>query len=229
MQKNNEMLFFAGNSWVLVFIPSYFKWTYGDPSASPSAKLPRPAFFLLRKHVQNKSFRELPRSRIFNDFSRSASAVTPGASAKAFSRGCVEVCYLYLLVGRAFWQCFWLHWLASQKHILYQSNTFRFRTPQMAHTCGILGLVNHFSWSYLPYRWARGLSMLQCLCVKGLLPRSFREASAKNINTFTKNIPRSWPPCVHHSSCKTYCKYITSYKAKYVYIYDIFVWCTYEM
>ena len=90
---------------------------------------------------------------------RSDSAVTPGASAKAFSRGCVEVCYLYLLVGRAFRRCFWLYWLASQKHILYQSNTLRFRTSQMAHTCDILGWVNQFSWSYLPYRWARGLSM----------------------------------------------------------------------
>ena len=40
-----------------------------------------------------------------------------------------------------------------------QSNTFRFRTSQMAHTCDILGWVNHFSWSYLPYGWARGLSM----------------------------------------------------------------------
>ena len=150
------------DTWVLIFIPSYFKWTYGDPSADPSAKLPRPAFLLPREQVQNKSFRELPRSRFFFDFSRSASAVTPGASTKAFSRGCLEVCtcYLYLLVGRAFWQCFWLYWLASQKHILYQSNTFRFRTSQMAHTCDIiLGWVNHFSWSYLPYRWARGLSM----------------------------------------------------------------------
>ena len=105
------------------------------------------------------SKQELPRSRFFYDFSRSASAVTPGASAKTFSRGCVEVCYLYLLVGRAFWRCFWLYWLASQKHTLYQSNTFRFRTSQMAHTCDILGWVNQFSWSYLPYRWARGLSM----------------------------------------------------------------------
>ena len=101
------------------------------------------------------SFREV----YFFYFSRSVTAVTPGVSAKPFSRGCVEVCYLYLLVGRAFWQCFWLYWLASQKHILYQSNTFRFRTSQMAHTCDILGWVNHFSWSYLPYKWARGLSM----------------------------------------------------------------------
>ena len=163
-------------TWVLVFIPSYFKWTYGDPSADPSAKLPRPAFLLPREQVQNKSFRELPRSRFFFDFSRSASAVTPGASAKAFSRGCVEVCYLYLLVGRAFWQCFWLYWLASQKHILYQSNTFRFRTSQMAHTCDILGWVNHFSWSYLPYKWARGLSMpLRERFASAKLPRSFRK------------------------------------------------------
>ena len=32
-------------------------------------------------------------------------------------RGWVEVCYLNLLVGRAFWQCFWLYWLESLKHI----------------------------------------------------------------------------------------------------------------
>ena len=136
--------------WVLVFIPSYFKWTYGDPSADPSAKLPRPAFLLPREQVQNKSFRELPRSRFFFDFSRSASAVTPGASAKAFSRGCVEVCYLYLLVGRAFWQCFWLYWLASQKHILYIK--------------------------VILFKWARGLSMpLRERFASAKLPRSFRK------------------------------------------------------
>ena len=32
-------------------------------------------------------------------------------------RGWVEVCYLNLLAGRAFWQCFWLYWLESLKHI----------------------------------------------------------------------------------------------------------------
>ena len=35
----------------------YFSWTYGDPSAGPSAKLPRPAFLLPREQVQNSSFR----------------------------------------------------------------------------------------------------------------------------------------------------------------------------
>ena len=89
--------------WVLVFIPSYFTWTYGHPSAGPSAKLPRPACLLPREQVQNSSFRELPRSRFFYDFSRSASAVTPGASAKAFCRGCMDMCCLYLLVSKALW------------------------------------------------------------------------------------------------------------------------------
>ena len=79
------------------FFPSYFKWTYGNPAAGPSAKLPRHAFLFLREQVRNSSFRELPRSRFFNDFSRSASAVTRGASAKVFSRGCVQVCYCMLL------------------------------------------------------------------------------------------------------------------------------------
>ena len=51
--------------WVLIFFPSYFKWTYGNPSAGPSAQLPRPAFLLPREQVQNSSFRELPRSRFF--------------------------------------------------------------------------------------------------------------------------------------------------------------------
>ena len=37
------------------------------------------------------------------DYSRSASAVTRGASAKAFCTGCMDICCLYLLVGRAFW------------------------------------------------------------------------------------------------------------------------------
>ena len=35
------------------FFPSYFKWTYGNPSAGPSAQLPRPAFLLPREQVQN--------------------------------------------------------------------------------------------------------------------------------------------------------------------------------
>ena len=83
----------------LLFIPSYFKWTYGDPSAGPSAKLPRPAFLLPREQVQTSSFRELPRSRFFFDFSRSASAVTRGASAKAFCTGCIYI-YIYMTCKR---------------------------------------------------------------------------------------------------------------------------------
>ena len=47
----------------------------------------------------------------------------------------------------------------------------------------------------------------------------FREASAKNMNTFTKSIPKSLPPCVYHSSCKTYCKYM-----QIRYLYMMFVW-----
>ena len=47
----------------------------------------------------------------------------------------------------------------------------------------------------------------------------FREASAKNMNTFTKSIPKSLPPCVCHSSCKTYCKYM-----QIRYLYMMFVW-----
>ena len=69
----------------------------------PSAKLPRPAFLLPRERVQNSSFRELPRNNCFYDFSRNASAVTRGASAKAFCTCCMEICCLYLLVGRALW------------------------------------------------------------------------------------------------------------------------------
>ena len=84
----------------MVFILSYFNWTYGHPSAGPSAKLPRPACLLPREQVQNSSFRELPRSRFFYDFSRSASAVTRGASAKAFYGGCMEMYCLYLLVSK---------------------------------------------------------------------------------------------------------------------------------
>ena len=129
------------DKWVLVFIPSYlyFSWTYGDP---PRA-LPRPAFLLPREQVQNSSFRELPRSKFFYDFSRSASAVTQGASARAFCRGCMDICCLYLLVGRAWWDnvfgCTgWRVWST------YQSNTFRFWTSQMANTCDIFWWVNHF-------------------------------------------------------------------------------------
>ena len=47
----------------------------------------------------------------------------------------------------------------------------------------------------------------------------FREASAKNMNTFTKSKPKSLPPCVYHSSCKTYCKYM-----QIRYLYMMFVW-----
>ena len=47
----------------------------------------------------------------------------------------------------------------------------------------------------------------------------FREASAKNMNTFTKSRPKSLPPCVYHSSCKTYCKYM-----QIRYLYMMFVW-----
>ena len=169
------------DSWVLIFFPSYFKWTYGNPSAGPSAQLPRPAFLLPRKQVQNSSFRELPRSRFFLDFSRSASAVTRGASAKALSRGCVEVCYLYFRMGEHGWTIF-----------------------------------------HDPIFHTDGLGVFQCLRVKGLLPQSFREASAKNMNTFTKNILRPLPACVYHVSCKT----ITSYKAQYMSIYDIFICCS---
>ena len=50
----------------------------------------------------------------------------------------------------------------------------------------------------------------------------FRKASAKNMNTFTKNILRPLPACVYHGSCKT----ITSYKAQYMSIYDIFTCCS---
>ena len=39
-----------------VFFPSYFKWTYFNPSAGP-------AFLLPREQVQKSSFRTLPRSR----------------------------------------------------------------------------------------------------------------------------------------------------------------------
>ena len=67
-----------------------------------------------------------------------------------------------------------------------------------------------------------GLGVFQCLRVKGLLPQSFCEASAKNMNTFTKNILRPLPACVYHGSCKT----ITSYKAQYMSIYDIFICCS---
>ena len=70
-----------------------------DPSAGPSAKLPRPAFLLPREQVQSSSFRELPRNRFFYDFSRNASAFTRGASAKAFCTGCMEICCWYLLAG----------------------------------------------------------------------------------------------------------------------------------
>ena len=49
-------------------------------------------------------------------FSRSASAVTRGASAKAFCTSCMDICCLYLLVGKALWDnvfgymlLFWLH------------------------------------------------------------------------------------------------------------------------
>ena len=38
------------------FFPSYFKWTYGNPSAGPSAQLPRPAFLLPREQVQRVDF-----------------------------------------------------------------------------------------------------------------------------------------------------------------------------
>ena len=120
------------NMWVLIF---FLHILNGRMATLPQA-LPRsfrPAFLLPREQVQNSSFRELPRSRCLKDFSRSASAVTRGASAKALSRGCVEVCYLYLLVGRAFWQWFWLYWLETLK--LKVINTFRFRNSQMANTC----------------------------------------------------------------------------------------------
>ena len=61
-------LAFFNTKWVLFFIPLYFKWMYGQPSAGPSAKLPRPAFLLSREQVQNSSFRELSRSSFFYDF-----------------------------------------------------------------------------------------------------------------------------------------------------------------
>ena len=94
----------------------------------------------------------------------------------------------------------------------------------MANTCDILGWVNHFAWSYLPYRWARGLKASAWkVC--------FREASAKNMNTVTKNIPWSLPPCVCHGSCRTYCRYVSRYavsSAVCIYkisLYDVHMKC----
>ena len=52
------------------------------------------------KTAASASFRGVD---FFYDFSRSASAVTRGASAKAFCRGRVEMCCLYLLVSKALW------------------------------------------------------------------------------------------------------------------------------
>ena len=61
-----------------------------------------------------------------------------------------------------------------------------------------------------------GLGVFQCLRVKGLLTQSFHEASAKNMNTFTKSILRPLPPCVYHGSCKSIKRNIYIYT--YVYI-----------
>ena len=44
-----------------------------------------------------------------------------------------------------------------------------------------------------PIFHTNGLGVFQCLRLKSLLPLSFREASAKNMNTFTKTIPKSLP------------------------------------
>ena len=124
--------------------------------------LPRPGFFLPRRHVQNSTCRELPRSRYSYDFSRRVSVATRGDSTKIFCmRG---VCYGHLLVGKTFCHCFWLYWQEGLKHILY---TFRFRATQMAHTCDILGWVNHFFMILC--------SIQSCFRVKGLLPRNFRK------------------------------------------------------
>ena len=146
---------------------------FASARASSKQELPRSRFFSIYLEVLPRSHRELPRKLFL------------GVAWKCV----ICICWWAGHSGWAFWQCFWLYWLASQKHILYQSNTFRFRTSQMMGS----GSFNASAWK---------------VC--------FREASAKNMNTFPKNIPRSWPPCVHHSSCKTYCRYITSYKAQYV-------------
>ena len=134
----------------------------------------------------------------FYDFSRSASAVTRGASAKAFCRGCMEMCCLYLLVSKALWDnvfgCTgWRVWST------YQSNTFRFWISQMANTCDISWWVNHFAWSYLPYKWAGGLSVPPLeKFASAKLPRSFRKEHEHFYQNHTKIIANG----VYHSSTR---------------------------
>ena len=84
----------------------------------------------------------------------------------------------------------------------------------MANTCDILGWVNMGEPFFMI------LSSIQM--GSGSFSASawkvcFRKASAKNMNTFTKNILRPLPPCVYHGSCKT----ITSYKARNICLYTI--------
>ena len=220
------------NKWVLIFIPSYFKWTYGDPSADPSAKLPRPAFLLPREQVQNKSFRELPRSRFF-----SISLEVLPRSHRELPRK--------LFLGVA-WKCahvICIYWWARHSDNVFGCTGWRVKNTYYIKVIHSDFELHRWHIHVTSFRMGEPFFMILSSIQMGsgsfnasAWKVCFREASAKNMNTFTKNIPRSWPPCVHHSSCKTYCKYITSYKAKYVlclniyiYIHDIVVWCVYEM
>ena len=82
-------------------------------------------------------------------------------------------------------------------------------------------LVNHFSWSYLPYRWARRLSVPpRARFASAKLPRSFRKEYEHVYQKHTKTVASLCLP----RPCKT----ITSYKAQYMSIYDIFIYVAHK-
>ena len=138
--------------WVLIFFPSYFKWTYGNPSAGPFRAASATCIFAsAREQVQNSSFRELRGV----DFFRIFLEVLPRSHGELPRK-------LYLGVA---WKC----------------------------VICILGWVNMaetiFSWSYLPYRWARGLSVPpRERFASAKLPRSFRKEYEHVYQKHTKTV-----------------------------------------
>ena len=160
----------SNNKWVL--FPSYSNWTYGDPSAGPSAKLPRPASLFPREQTQNSRFRGVDLFTIFIEVLSQSHGALPRK----------------LFVGVA-WKCvICISWWAGHCDNVFGCTGGR--VIKVVHSDFELQRlqvrwVNHFSWSYLPYRWARGLSV----------PPSERLASAKLLQRTWTLLPKTYQ---HH-------------------------------